>query len=100
MRVVPDLEWSNGTPFTVDDVIFSYQDIIVSNFWDQPYLSKYQDIVISINEEDPEQLIVTFPTASEQNRAFFQFPLIPLHIIQDYTLKEYVTNFAVNPVTL
>lgn len=100
VKIDENLNWSDGTPFTIDDVIFSYQDIIVSNFWDQPYLSKYQDIVISVSEDEPDVLVITFPTASENNRLFFRFPIIPLHIIQDYTLKDYVTNFAVNPVTI
>ena len=73
---------------------------MVSNFWEQPYLSKYQDILISMNEEQPDELIVTFPSASIENRKFFRFPIIPLHIIQDYTLEQYVTRFATNPVTL
>lgn len=100
IRILPDLDRSDGTPFTLDDIIFSYQDIIVSNFWEQPYLSKYQDILISMNEEQPDELIVTFPSASQENRKFFRFPIIPLHIIQDYTLEQYVTSFATNPVTL
>lgn len=100
IKINQDLEWSDGTPFTLDDIIFSYQDIIVSNFWDQPYLSKYQDILISLNEEEPDILTITFPTATEDNRSFFQFPIIPLHIIQDYTLEKYVTNFAINPITI
>ena len=100
VRILPDLEWSDGTPFTLDDVIFSYQDIIVSNFWDQPYLSKYQDIVLSVSEDEPDVLLITFPTATVENRIFFRFPIIPLHIIQDYTLAQYVTDFALNPVTV
>ena len=53
-----------------------------------------------MSEEEPDVLIITFPSATENNRAFFQFPIIPLHIIQDYTLEQYVTTFAINPVTI
>lgn len=65
----------------------------------QPYLSKYHDILIQNNEE--EQIVrFTFPTSNPDNRKFFQFPIIPLHILQTYSLENYVSDFASDPITV
>lgn len=94
------LQWSDKQPFTLDDIIFSYQDIVISNLWEQPYLSQYQDIFMSEDENDPNALLITFPTADEANRKFFQLPIIPYHSMRDLTLEDYVRDFAAKPVSL
>ena len=93
-------QWSDKSPFTLDDIIFSYQDIVISNLWGQPYLSQYQDIFMSESEEDPNILLVTFPNANPNNRKFFELPIIPYHSMKDLGLEEYVQQFALKPVTL
>lgn len=100
LRIKNDVFWSDGEPFILDDVIFSYQDIVVSNMWNQPYLSQYQDIAITQDEEDLTTLEFTFPLAKEENRDFFKLPIVPYHQMQDADLNYYVQQFAKNPVTL
>lgn len=95
-----DVLWSDGTPFTMDDVLFSYGDIVIGNFWDQAYLSTYQDITLELDEEDVRQVSISFPSADTHNREFFKLPLLPLHVLQDQTLEEYVNRFSKSPVTL
>lgn len=100
LRVKDNIFWSDKSPFILDDVIFSYQDIVVSNIWNQPYLSQYQDIAITQNEDDLTTLEFTFPIAKEDNRDFFKLPIIPYHQMQDGDLTYYVQQFATDPVTL
>jgi hypothetical protein len=84
----------------MDDIIFSYQDIVISNLWEQPYLSQYQDIFMSEDENDPNKLLVTFPTEDPNNREFFKLPIIPYHSMKDLDLEDYVKRFALKPVTM
>ena len=100
IKIKTGLQRSDKQPFTLDDIIFSYQDIVISNLREQPYLSKYQDIFMSESENDSETLLITFPTENEENRKFFELPIIPYHSMRDLTLEEYVRDFAVKPVTL
>lgn len=93
-------KWSDNQPFNLDDIIFSYQDIVISNLWEQPYLSQYQDIFMSEDENDPNALLITFPTADEENRKFFELPIIPYHSMRDLTLEDYVRDFAARPISL
>jgi hypothetical protein len=91
---------SDKAPFTLDDIIFSYQDIVISNLWNQPYLAQYQDILMTENESNPNSLLITFSTESIHNRSFFELPIIPYHIIKDLDVKWYVQKFALKPITL
>lgn len=100
LTLATGLEWSDHQPLTIDDVIFSYQDIVISNLWQQPYLSSYSNIQMDQDEEHPNTLIITFPTADDHNREFFSLPIIPYHIIKDLDLEDYVKKFSVNPVTI
>ncbi len=93
-------QWSDKSPFTLDDIIFSYQDIVISNLWEQPYLSQYQDIFMSESEENANALLITFPTATTENRKFFELPIIPYHSMKELDLEEYVKKFALKPITL
>lgn len=98
--IISGATWSDGHEFTIDDIIFTYQDIVVSNFLEQPYLSRYQDIVISRSEEAPDELLFTFPTSTSDNRQFFTFSLLPAHIVSSLSLDDYVTKFSLDPVSL
>ncbi len=100
LKIKESFKRSDKEPFTLDDIIFSYQDIAISNLWLQPYLTQFQDIQITENENNPTTLIITFPTAKENNRDFFQLPIIPYHIIKDIDLEGYVQTFAAKPITL
>lgn len=51
--------WSDSTPITIDDVLFTYQDIIKDNFWDIPNLRNYDKI--DVEKISDNSLRVTFP---------------------------------------
>lgn len=55
---------------------------------------------MSEDENDPNALLITFPTADEANRKFFELPIIPYHSMRDLNLEDYVRDFAAKPVSL
>jgi hypothetical protein len=100
IKIKTGIQRSDKEPFVMDDIIFSYQDIVISNLWEQPYLSQYQDIFMSEDEKNPNTLLVTFPTEDAKNRDFFKLPIIPYHSMKDLDLQDYVKRFALKPVTI
>ena len=96
------LSWSHTRsdqkPITIDDVLFTYKDIVIENRWQQPYLLQYSDITINrITGENTLQ--VTFPFADNTNKDFFSFPILPSHTIKGMDTTTYINNFSNQPVT-
>lgn len=83
---------SDGTPLTIDDVYFTYADILVGNQWDIPALSVYSDITIERNINNT--LKVTFPKKSPDNNLFFTQFILPKHILSEKDLMFYRDTFA------
>lgn len=88
---------SDSTPISIDDVLFTYQDIIKANFWDIPNLRNYQKI--DIEKLSDNSLRVTFPGASIDNYNFFTNYILPSHKLKGVGLNYYLTEFKEQPVT-
>lgn len=89
--------WSDGTPITADDIVFTYQDIIKGNFWDIPNLRNYDKV--DIEKISDNSLRVTFPGASVDNYNFFTNYILPKHKLKGVALNYYLTEFKNQPVT-
>ncbi|MBP6910456.1 hypothetical protein KBC03_02550 [Patescibacteria group bacterium] len=89
--------WSDSTPISIDDVLFTYQDIIKENFWDIPNLRNYKKVDIEKLSDD--SLRVTFPGASVDNFNFFTNYILPKHKLKGAGLNYYLTEFKAAPVT-
>lgn len=87
--------WSDWTPLSMDDIAFTYDDIIIKNKWSIKWLSIYNDIKIS--RESPNQLKIIFPRASIDNKLFFTNYILPKHILQDFDIQWYRDIFSVQP---
>lgn len=88
---------SDGTPVSIEDVLFTYQDIIKENFRDIPNLRNFQKVDIEKLSED--SLRVTFPGASVDNFNFFTNYILPKHKLKGAGLNYYLTEFKAEPVT-
>lgn len=88
--------WSDGTPMNIEDIFFTYHDIVHQNKWDIPRLDIYKDIVI-IKDTD-NKLKISFPSPSKDNISFFGQYILPQHILQEYDLESYKKMFGVLPV--
>lgn len=87
---------SDWTPLNIDDIIFSYDDVVVKNKRNIKSLSIYNDIKIS--RESSNQLRILFPRASIDNKLFFTQYILPKHILQDFDFQSYRDVFSVQPI--
>jgi ABC-type transport system substrate-binding protein len=86
---------SDGVPFTIDDVYFTYNDIIKNNTLDIPYLKAYSDVDISMEEN---KIKIVFKNSSEDNTLFFTSYILPKHALINPNVDMYQQSFAIEPV--
>lgn len=91
----PGIIWSDWTPLSIDDILFTYQDIIIKNKWWIRTLSSYKDI--SITKEDDSSIKVDFPVASIDNKLFFTQYILPNHVLKDFDFQSYRDVFSMKP---
>ena len=87
--------WSDGVPFSIDDVYFTYHDILQENKLGLSYLEKYSTIETTL---DGEKVQVVFKNTSQDNTSFFTNYILPKHALIDPTLEQYQQSFAIEPV--
>ncbi len=92
-----DWEWSDGTSITINDVFFTYYDVIKSNQRSMPFLNSYSKLEITQNNDGT--IDVVFPRESVDNQLFFLNPILPAHHLTNQKLQYYQHQFASNPVT-
>jgi len=97
VSINPNLTWSDGTSITVNDIYFTYYDIIKSNIWNLSFLDSYGKL--DIRQNDDGTLTVQFPRESIDNQLFFINPILPAQYLTDQPLSYYQTQFAITPIT-
>jgi len=88
--------WSDGTPVSLEDIFFTYNDILKNNM--RKLLSLTQYNTVTTEKDVNNTLKVTFPTASSDNILFFTNYILPKHILINAELIDYRSIFAFNPV--
>ena len=88
--------WSDGVPLTIDDIFFTYDEIIHQNRWELPSLNAWSNISVSLEDW---KIKVVFPTISSENMSFFMNAILPRHVIQSMDLNTYRDSFSLNPIT-
>lgn len=88
--------WSDGTPVSLEDIYFTYNDILRNNMWGLPVLTQYA--TTSIVKETNATLKISFPTKSSDNILFFTNYILPKHILTSAELSDYKWLFAFKPV--
>ncbi|HKL44258.1 MAG TPA: hypothetical protein VJ892_03190 [Candidatus Absconditabacterales bacterium] len=86
---------SDGVPFTIDDVFFTYNEIIKSNKLGIPYLDFYKDIEVEL---EGNKIKIVFKNSSEDNTLFFTNYILPKHALIEPNLDMYQQSFAIEPV--
>ena len=87
---------SNGTPVDIDDVYFTYKNIIIDNIRAIPTLNTYSDI--TVEKISDISLKVTFAKRSIDNKLFFTYNILPRQVLADKTFDYYRTEFAQKPI--
>lgn len=75
-----DLVWSDGTPLTADDFVFTYE-MVINPANTVAQVSPY-DLVKSIEAPDPQTVVVTFEEPYAAWIGTFWRGLLPKHILQ------------------
>lgn len=77
----PDAEWSDGTPVTADDFIFTY-DMIMSPQNTVQSTWPYEDYIASLSAPDPKTLVIELSdTFAAWATTMFTF-VLPKHVLQ------------------
>ena len=87
---------SDGQPISLEDLFFTYDQILVKNVWDVKSLGIYKEVKI---EQKADHLIITFPTSTTDNNYFFTYYLLPKHVLGNADKNRYRSIFAANPIT-
>jgi hypothetical protein len=86
---------SDWTPVSLEDILFTYKDIIIWNKRWIKNLSIYKDI--TIDDISESSFNINFPTKSIDNKIFFTNYILPKHILKDYNFQSYREVFSVQP---
>lgn len=89
------MTWSDGVPFSIDDVYFTYHDILQENKLWLSYLEKYANIETTM---EWDKLQIVFKNTSQDNTFFFTNYILPKHALIEPTLDQYQQSFAIEPV--
>ncbi len=87
--------WSDWTPVTIEDVFFTYDQILRQNRWEVPSLNAWNSISVSLEDG---KVNVTFPTMNPDNLNFFVNAILPKHIVEWMDLNTYRNYFSLAPV--
>ncbi|MDR0651374.1 MAG: hypothetical protein LBG59_08510 [Candidatus Peribacteria bacterium] len=95
VRIIEEVNRSDGIQVSVDDLFFTYDEIIRQNKWGIPSLNIWSTVTVALEDG---KVKVTFPTATPDNINFFTQYLLPKHLLGTATLDQYRTDFALAPV--
>ena len=87
--------WSDWVPFSIEDIYFTYNDIIKGNKLNLAQLEKYSNLDIVM---DGDQVKVTFKNSSQDNTLFFTNYILPKHALIEPNYDMYQQSFSLEPV--
>ena len=88
---------SDETPVTIDDIYFTYNDVIKNNLFQIPDLNVYSSI--DVRKTISDTIKIKFPLASIDNQLFFDNFILPVHVLSGQKLAYYQNDFVNNLVT-
>ncbi len=87
--------WSDGVPFSLEDILFTYKEIIINNKFNLKHLESYKNIEIS---QEANRIKVVFPEKNRDNTLFFTHYLLPKHALLEPNIDMYKQSFALEPI--
>ena len=91
-----DVVWSDWKPLTIEDVFFTYDEIIRKNRREIQSLNTWNSVTIALEDD---RIKVSFPTISPDNINFFTNAILPKHVVDSMDLDTYRNYFSLAPVT-
>lgn len=101
-KIPADKQWSDGTPATAEDVVFTYQlildaaanDATVGLGYLDPYITDAG--VTSVTAPDPQTVVIELERPTDRFVGNNYVPILPRHIWQDQTY-ETISDFQNEP---
>ncbi len=87
--------WSDWVPVTIEDVFFTYDEILRKNRWWISSLNTWNSVKVSLEDG---RVNVSFPTVSSDNANFFINAILPKHVVEYMDLNTYRDYFSLAPV--
>lgn len=87
---------SDWTPVTIQDIFFTYDEIVRKNRWEIQSLNARNSVSVALEDD---KVKVIFPTKNSDNVNFFTNAILPKHVVDSMNLEEYKNYFSVSPVT-
>ena len=81
---------------TIQDVFFTYDEIIRKNRWEIQSLNAWNSVTVSLEDD---RVKVSFPTKNLDNVNFFVNAILPKNIVEPMDLDTYKNYFSLSPVT-
>lgn len=97
VTTLPGKTWSDGTPITANDILFTYGTILKENYRNIGSLDAFRNVTVTADETGI--ITVTFPSSSVDNMIFFTNFVLPSHLLGNESLETYVTTFYTSPIT-
>lgn len=94
------LKWSDGTPITLDDVLFTIE-VIQNEATNTNYESNLAGVKVErVQDEAGEALIFTLPSPYADFPASLELPVLPAHAFEGVDPAQILqSDFSVNPIT-
>ena len=90
-----DAVWSDWVPVTIEDIFFTYDEILRKNRWWIASLNTWNSVKVSLEDW---KVNVSFPTISSDNASFFVNAILPKHVVESMDLNTYKDYFSLAPV--
>lgn len=87
--------WSNGVLISIDDIFFTYNDIIKNNKLGLKPLEKYNNIEVELKDNTVQ---INFPSETKDNLNFFTHYILPQHALLEPNIDMYQQSFALETV--
>ena len=87
---------SDWTPVTIEDIFFTYDEILRKNRWELPSLNTWNTVGVTLEDG---RVKVFFPTRSLDNASFFTNAILPKSAVDSIDLDTYKNYFSLYPVT-
>ena len=88
--------WSDWRPVNIEDIFFTYDEIIRKNRREISSLNTWNSVIVSLEDD---KVKVAFPTISDDNFRFFTNAILPKHVVNSMDLETYKNYFSVDPIT-
>ena len=87
---------SDGSKVLLDDIFFTYNDVIKNNIWNIPFLNWYKEM--SVSQTLDNRIKITFQNTSVDNNIFFTNYILPKHIVVNMNYEHYKQSFGLEPI--